>query len=332
LGEQVRRRELLALLGTAAAWPISTHAQGERMRRIGVLMSLGQSDPEGQTRIKALLEGLRALGWIEGRNLQIDYRWGGGSTDRIRAYAAELVRLAPEVIVGNATAVIDALHRETTSIPIIFVLLNDPIGNGFIASYARPGGNITGFTFLEVSLIGKWLELLKQLAPDTRRAALLFNPDLTPYFEKFLRSSEPMQSATAITIQRQPVHDWQELQQVVTEVARQPGGALILPSDPFIVSNLLPIAHLAAQLKVPAITIYRQYVVDGGLMSYGPDTSDIFRRSASYVDRILKGDKPADLPAQAPSIYTFVINLQAAKTVGLDVPPSLLSLADEVIE
>jgi putative ABC transport system substrate-binding protein len=255
-----------------------------------------------------------------------------GSTDRIRAYAAELVRLAPDVIVGNSTAVIDALQRETNSIPIVFVLVNDPVGNGFIANYARPGGNITGFTFLEVSLIGKWLELLKQVAPDTRRAALLFNPDLTPYFEKFLRSSEPMQRSTAVTIQREPVHDWVELQQVVTEVAREPGSSLILPSDPFIVSNLPPIARLAAQLKMPAITIYRQYVVDGGLMSYGPDTSDIFRRSASYVDRILKGDRPADLPAQAPNVYTFVINLQAAKTLGLEVPPKLLSLADEVIE
>jgi putative tryptophan/tyrosine transport system substrate-binding protein len=329
----MRRREFISLLGgAAAAWPISTHAQVERLRRIGVLMSLGQSDAEGQSRIKAFLEGLQALGWIEGRNLQIDYRWGDGSTDRIRAYAAELVRLAPEIIVGNSTAVIDALHRETNSIPIVFVLLNDPVGAGFIANYARPGGNITGFTFLEVSLIGKWLELLKQVAPDTRRAALLFNPDLTPYFEKFLRSSEPMQRSTAVTIQREPVHDWVELQQVVTKVARESGSSLILPSDPFIVSNLPRIARLAAQLKVPAITIYRQYVVDGGLMSYGPDTSDIFRRSASYVDRILKGDKPADLPAQAPSVYTFVINLQAAKTLGLEVPPKLLSLADEVIE
>jgi putative tryptophan/tyrosine transport system substrate-binding protein len=329
----MRRREFISLLGgAAAAWPISRHAQVERLRRIGVLMSLGQSDAEGQSRIKAFLEGLQALGWIEGRNLQIDYRWGDGSTDRIRTYAAELVRLAPEIIVGNSTAVIDALHRETNSIPIVFVLLNDPVGAGFIANYARPGGNITGFTFLEVSLIGKWLELLKQVAPDTRRAALLFNPDLTPYFEKFLRSSEPMQRSTAVTIQREPVHDWEELQQVVTEVAREPGSSLILPSDPFIVSNLPPIARLAAQLKVPAITIYRQYVVDGGLMSYGPDTSDIFRRSASYVDRILKGDKPADLPAQAPSVYTFVINLQSAKNLGLEVPPKLLSLADEVIE
>jgi len=329
----MKRRDFISMIGAVSTWPLVARAQqGERVRRIGVLMSLGQSDPEGQARIKAFLEGLQALGWIEGRNLQIEYRWGGGSEDRIRAYAAELVRLAPEVIVGNSTPVIAALHRETNSIPIVFVLVNDPVGNGFVANYARPGGNITGFTFLEVSMIGKWLELLTQVAPDTRRAALLFNPDLTPYFEKFLRASELVQRSTAVTIQREPVHDWAELQQTVTEVAREPGSSLILPSDPLIVSNLFPIAQLAAQLKVPAITIYRQYVVDGGLMSYGPDTSDIFRRSASYIDRILKGDKPADLPAQAPSVYTFVINLQAAKTLGLEVPPKLLSLAEEVIE
>jgi putative ABC transport system substrate-binding protein len=331
--DQLKRREFFMLLGgAAAAWPISTHAQVERSRKIGVLMSLGQSDAEGQARIKAFLEGLQALGWIEGRNLQIDYRWGGGSTDRIRTYAAELVRLTPDAIVGNSTAVIDALHRETNSIPLIFVLVNDPIGNGFITSYARPGGNITGFTFLEVSLIGKWLELLKQTVPSTRRAALLFNPDLTPYLEEFLRSSEPMQRSTAISLQREPVHDLVEVERVIANATREPGGSLILPSDPFIVSNLRAIARLAEQFKVPAITIYRQYVVDGGLMSYGPDTPDIFRRSASYVDRILKGEKPADLPAQAPSIYNFVINLHAAKTLGIELPPTLLSLADEVIE
>jgi putative tryptophan/tyrosine transport system substrate-binding protein len=330
----MKRRQFITLLGSAAAsWPLAAHAQQSgRVRRIGVLMSLGQSEPEGQARIKAFLEVLQALGWIEGRNLQIEYRWGAGATDRIRDYAAELVRLAPEVIIGNSTAVIEALHHETNSIPIVFVLVNDPVGNGFIASYARPGGNITGFTFLEVSLIGKWLELLKQVAPDTRRAALLFNPDLTPYFENFLRSSEPMQRSTAVAIQQEPVHDWVELERVIGEIARQPGSSLILPSDPFIVSNLPPIARLAEQLKVPAVTIYRQYVIDGGLMSYGPDTPDIFRRSASYVDGILKGEKPADLPAQAPSIYNFVINLRAAKTQGLEIPLTLLAIADEVIE
>jgi putative tryptophan/tyrosine transport system substrate-binding protein len=328
----MRRREFIRLLGSGIAWPVTALAQASGMHRIGVLMSLDQSDAEGQARIKAFSEGLQALGWIEGRNLQIDYRWGGGSADRIRTYAAELVKLAPEVIVGNSTAVIDALHRETNSIPIIFVLVNDPIGNGFITSYARPGGNITGFTFLEVSLVGKWLELIKQIAPSTRRAALLFNPDLTPYLEKFLSSSEPMQRSTGISLQREPVHDLVEVERVITDVTREPGASLILPSDPFIVSNLPAMARLAEQLKVPAITIYRQYVVDGGLMSYGPDTPDIFRRSASYVDRILKGEKPADLPAQAPSIYNFVINLHAAKTLGIELPPTLLSLADEVIE
>jgi putative ABC transport system substrate-binding protein len=329
----MRRREFIAGLGSAAAWPMLASAQQrEPMRRIGVLMSLEESEPEGQSRIKAFLQGLETLGWIEGRNLQIDYRWGAGSVDRIRTYAAELVRLSPEVIVGNATAVVDALHAATTSIPVVFVLANDPISHGHIASYARPGGNITGFTFLEVSLIGKWLELLKQTAPSTRRSALLFNPDLTSYHEEFLRSSEPMQRVAAIALQREPVRDSAELEQVISEFAREPGSSLILTSDPVIVSNLRLIARLAEQFKVPAVAIYRQYVVDGGLMSYGPDTTDIFRRSASYVDRILKGEKPADLPVQAPTIYNFVINLRAAKTLGIEVPPTLLALADEVIE
>jgi putative tryptophan/tyrosine transport system substrate-binding protein len=328
----MRRREFIAGLG-AATWSMPASAQQrEPMRRIGILMSLEQSEPEGQARISAFLQGLQALGWVEGRNLQIDYRWGGGSVDLIRTYAAELVRLAPEVLVANATAVLDALHLATNSIPIVFVLANDPVGHGHISSYARPGGNITGFTFLEVSLIGKWLELLKQLAPGTRHAALLFNPELTPYHEDFLRSSEPMQRFSGITLQRKPVRDSAEIERVVGEVAREPGGSLILTSDPVVVSNLGLVARSAERYKMPAVSIYHQYVVDGGLMSYGPDTSDIFRRSASYVDRILKGEKPADLPVQAPTIYNFVINLRAAKAVGIEVPPTLLPLADEVIE
>jgi putative tryptophan/tyrosine transport system substrate-binding protein len=324
----VKRREFIAGLGSAVAWPVVAQAQ-QPTRRIGVLMSLEESEPEGQARIKAFLQGLQGT---QGRNLQIEYRWGGGSLDRIRTYAADLVRLSPEVIVGNATAVVDALHLATNSIPIVLVLSNDPIGHGHISSYVRPGGNITGFTFLEVSLIGKWLELLKQVAPDTRRAALLFNPELTSYHEEFLRSSEPMQRAAAIMLQRKPVHDSADLERVIHEVAGEPGGSLIFSSDPVIVSNLRLVARLSEQLRVPAVSIYRQYVVDGGLMSYGPDTADIFRRSASYVDRILKGEKPADLPVQAPTIYNFVINLQAAKALGIEVPPTLLALADEVIE
>jgi len=311
---------------------VASARQREPVRRIGVLMSLEESEPEGQARIKAFLQGLQALGWIEGRNLQIDYRWGGGSIDHIRTYAAELVRLSPEVIVGNATAVVDALHLATNSIPVVFVLANDPIGHGHILSYARPGGNITGFTFLEVSLIGKWLELIKQVAPSTRHAALLFNPELTSYHDEFLRSSGPMQRVASITLRREPVHDSEELERVIGEVAREPAGSLILTSDPVIVSNLRLIARLAEQLKVPAVAIYRQYVVDGGLMSFGPDTSDIFRRSASYVDRILKGEKQADLPVQAPTKYETAINLKTAKALGLTIPETLLATADEVIQ
>jgi putative tryptophan/tyrosine transport system substrate-binding protein len=326
----MRRRAFIVGCAGAAVWPIL--ASAEPLRRIGVLMSLEKSEPEGQARIKAFSQGLQALGWIEGQNLQIDYRWGGGSIDRVRTYAAELVRLSPEVIVGNATAVVDALHLATNSIPIVLVLSNDPIGHGHISSYARPGGNITGFTFLEVSLIGKWLELIKQVAPSTRRAALLFNPELTSYHDEFLRSSEPMQRVAGITLQREPVHNSAELERVIGEVAHEPGGSLILTSDPVIVSNLRLAARLAVQLKVPAVSIYRQYVVDGGLMSYGPDTTDIFRRSASYVDRILKGEKPGDLPIQAPTKFELVINGKTAKALGLTIPETLLATANEVIQ
>jgi putative ABC transport system substrate-binding protein len=295
-------------------------------------MSLGQSEPEGQARIVAFSRGLQALGWIDGRNLQIDYRWGGGSTERSRADAAELVGLSPEVLVANSTAVVDALHRATNSIPIVFVMANDPVGHGHIASYARPGGNITGFTFLEISLIGKWLGFLKQIVPSTRRAALLFNPDLTDYHDEFLRSSEPIQRSAEITLQREPVRDSAELERVIGEIAREPGSSLIISSDPLIVSNLRLIARLAEQLKVPAVSVYRQYVLGGGLMSYGPDSLDIFRRSASYVDRILKGERPADLPVQNPTRYELVLNLKTAKTLGLEIPPMLLAITDEVID
>jgi putative ABC transport system substrate-binding protein len=330
----MRRRDFITgCAGAAAVWPVVASAQQSgRLRRIAVLMSLGESEPEGQARIKAFLQGLQALGWMEGHNLKIDYRWGDGSTDRIRSYAAELVRLAPDVIVGNATAAVDALHQATNSIPVVFVLANDPVGRGHIASYARPGGNITGFTFLEISLVGKWLEFLKQVSPNTQNAGLLFNPDLTFYHEEFLRSSEPMQRAAGITLQREPVQNSAELERVIDEVAREPGSSLILSSDPVIVSNLGLIARLAEQRKMPAVAIYRQYVVDGGLMSYGPDTADIFRRSASYIDRILNGEKPANLPVQAPTKYEMVINLKAAKALGLSIPEALLATADELID
>jgi putative tryptophan/tyrosine transport system substrate-binding protein len=329
----VRRRKFVALLGGAAVWPLAARAQqAARMRRIGVLMSFSENEPEGQTRMRALQQGLQELGWT-GLNLQVDTRWAGGDINRMQNYAAELVGLAPDLIVGNSTAAVSALQRATRSIPIVFVLIvNDPVDAGFVSSIARPGGNITGFTYFQLPLIGKWLELIKQTVPGLRRAALLFNPDLTGYYYKVLSSFGSSQQSVTVELEGKAVRNITELEGVIAAFARDSGSAILVPADPFIGNNLGAIARLASRLKLPTVSIYRQYVVEGGLMSYGPDTADIFRRSASYVDRILKGQKPADLPVQEPIIYNFAINLRSAKTFGLEVPPTLLALADEVIE
>jgi putative ABC transport system substrate-binding protein len=328
----MKRREFIAGLGSAAAWPAVTRAQqGDRVRRIGVLMNMSESEPEGQARIKAFQQGLREFGWTE-RNLQVDYRWAGADVNRIQTYVAELVGLAPDLIVGNSTAVLTALQRATRSIPIVFVVVNDPVGAGLISSLARPGGNITGFTYLEISLIGKWLGLIKQAVPDFRRAALLFNPNFTRYYFDFLRSFASSLQPGALAPEPMPVRDTAELEQAIAAFAREPGGSVIIAADPFVVNNLGLIAKLTQQSNLPTIGIYREYALEGGLMSYGPDAAIVFRQSASYVDRILKGAKPADLPAQAPTIYNFVINQLTAKALGLEISPMLLALADEVIE
>jgi putative ABC transport system substrate-binding protein len=328
----MRRREVIALVGGAAAWPLVARAQADRMRRIGVLMGVAEDEPEGQARIAAFRDGLRELGWIDGRNVRIEYRRAGGGIDRIRAYTAEMVALAPDVIVANGTPFVDALHRATRSIPIVFVLSNDPVGLGHVASMANPGGNITGFTFLELSLVGKWLEMLKQMAPAVMRTALVFNPDSTPYYLSYLHSIEAAPPSIPVVLKGAPVGDAAELEGLIGSVAREAGGSLISPAGPFNVVHSRTIAQLAERFRLPAISIYRQFVVDGGLMAYGPESADIFRRSAAYVDRILKGENPADLPVQAPAKFSFIINLRTAKTLGLTPPPTLVALADEVIE
>ena len=328
----MRRRQFIAGLGGAAAWPLTARAQeAGRRRRIGVLMGVSENEPEGQARIEGFRQGLRDLGWTES-NLQIDYRWTGGELDRLQAYAAELIGLAPDLIVANTTPVLSALSRATRSIPIVFVIVNDPVGLGYITSLARPGGNITGFTYLEISLISKWLELIKGIAPSTERAGLMFNPELTQYYYDFLRSSQPFQKSVAIELSAAPVRSVAEIESTIAAVARNPHGSVIVAADPFIVSHLRLIASTSVQANLPTVSIYRQYALAGGLLSYGPDTADIFRRSASYVDRILKGTKPAELPAQAPTIYNFVINRQTAKIIGISIPETLLATADEVIE
>jgi putative tryptophan/tyrosine transport system substrate-binding protein len=329
----VRRREFIGFLGGAAAWPLAARAQqSDRVRRIGVLMGVAKDEPEGQARVAALREGLEKLGWIDGRNIRIEYRWADGGIDSVRAHTAEMVKLAPELIVANGTTFVDALHQATRTIPIVFVLSNDPVGLGHVASLAKPGGNITGFIFMELSLIGKWLEILKQMAPGLMRTALVFNPDTTPYYLPYLRSLEAAPSSMPLDLKGAPVRDATELEGLIESVAHEAGGSLISPAGPFNIIHNRMIARSAERLRLPAISIYRQFVVDGGLMAYGPESAEIFRRSAEYVDRILKGESPADLPVQAPTKFSFLINLKTAKSLGLTPPPTLLALADDVIE
>jgi putative ABC transport system substrate-binding protein len=330
----VKRREFIALLGGAAvAWPLPTRAQQpQRMPRVGVLMGVAEADPEGQARIAAFRLGLTDLGWVDGRNLRIEYRWAAGDADRIREYTAELVALAPDVLIGNGTAALAALRDATRSIPIIFVLVNDPVGQGFIPNLARPGGNITGFSFLEYSMVGKSLEMLRQLAPNVHRVAIMFNPATAPHYTVFLRSFETVPPPSPLEIKATPVGTEADIEQAVAKLAKEPGGGLLVPPDTFTVVHRHLVISSAAQHRVPAIFTYRQFVREGALISYGPETTDIFQRSASYVDRILKGANPGDLPAQAPTKFELAINVRTARTLGLDVPPTLLALADEVIE
>ena len=329
----MRRRQFITLLGGAAVWPLAAYAQQpQRIPQIGVQMGVAESDPEGQARIAAFQQGLADLGWADGRNLRVEYRWAAGDVDRIRAHAAELVALAPDVLVGNGTPVLTALRDATRSIPIVFVVVNDPVGQGFIANLARPGGNITGFSFLEYSMVGKSLELLKQLAPSTHRFAVMFNPETTPHYTVFLRSFETVPPPRPLEIKATPIGTEADIEQAVAQIAREPGGGLIVPPDTFTVVHRGLIIRTAAQHRVPAIFSYRQFVREGALIAYGPDTTDIFQRSASYVDRILKGANPGDLPVQAPNKFELAINVKTARRLGLDLPPTLLGLADEVIE
>jgi putative ABC transport system substrate-binding protein len=327
----MRRREFIGLLGGAAAsW--SPAARAQHVRRIGVLMGLNEGEPEGRARISAFYEGLRTLGWIDSRNIQIDVRWTGGSTDRNLADTADLVRLAPDVIIANGTPLVDTVHKATQSIPVVFVLSNDPVGLGHVASIARPGGNITGFTFMELSLISKWVGILKQMAPAVTRTSLLFDPETTPYYLPYLRSIESSPSTLPLELKGAPVRNVSELEGLIESIAQVGNGSLISPAGPLNIVHTRMIAQLAEKFRLPAISIYSQFATDGGLMAYGPDSRDVFRRSAQYVDRILRGESPADLPVQAPTKYSFSVNLKTAKALNLTAPPALLALADEVIE
>jgi putative ABC transport system substrate-binding protein len=330
----MRRREFIGFLGGAAiAWSPAARAQHpEQTRRIVFLHALAENDPEVRARVKAFRQGLETLGWTENRNIQIEHRFSGGDLAQIQAYTAELVSSAPDLIVASSTPVIAALKQATRTIPIVFSVVNDPLGQGFVANLARPGGNITGFTFVEFTMVGKWLEMLKEIAPSLRRVALIFNPQTAPYYPIYLHEFGAVPATLAAELAAAPVRDEAEVEAAVAALAREPAGGLIAAPDPFINTRRGLIMALAKRHRLPVIYGFRHYVTEGALMSYGPDTADIVRRSASYVDRILKGEKPGDLPVQAPTKFELVINLKTAKALDLTVPPALLAQADEVIE
>jgi putative ABC transport system substrate-binding protein len=336
----MQRRQFIAGLGGAAvasatARPLAAQ-QGDRVRRIGVLMSHGENDPVGKTYLSAFTQALADLGWTDGRNVRMDVRWGGGGgadSDRIRALAQELVGLQPDVIVAHSTtpgAV--AVQRETRTIPIVFANLGDPVASGLVVRLNRPGGNITGFADLEASLGGKWLELLSEIAPGLKRVAFMFNPDSSPSWTYMLPVLETVARSLKVVLTSAPVHSDVEMETAIIALGREPGGGLVVRPDTFNGVHRMPIILAAARNNIPAVYGFSFYARDGGLLSYGVDRVDIFRRAATYVDRILRGAKPGDLPVQLPTKYEMVLNLKTAKALGLAVPPSILLRADEVIE
>jgi putative ABC transport system substrate-binding protein len=329
----MRRRQLITLLGGAAvAWPLRTMAQpADRMRRVGVLSALTADDPEGQARLVVFREALQALGWIDGRNLQIDVRWSAGDAEGLRKNAVDLAAHAPDVILAAGNSSISTLLQATRSVPIVFVTATDPVGAGFVNSLARPGANATGFLAFDYSVSAKWLELLKETTPGLARAGVLRNPAIAAAIGQFavIQAAAP---SLRVEVSALNVRDTSEIEGVVAAFARGANGGLIVTASVLAVRGRSLIIGLAAQHKLPAVYYGRHYVTAGGLMSYGPDWPDQYRRAANYVDRILKGEKPADLPVQAPTKYELVFNLKTAKALGLTAPPSLLARADEVIE
>lgn len=302
------------------------------MRRVSVLLGLTENDPETKARLKAFRLGMRDVGLIEGRSVQIEYRFAGTNLDSIKKHVAEVIRLAPDVIVANSTPVMAVLRPATSTIPIVFVVVNDPVGQGFISNLTRPGGNITGFSFIDPEIVGKWINLLGDVKTDLLRVALMFNPDTAPYYDAYLRSFKALPQKSTVEVNAAHVRNAAEVERVIAEFGRDPRSGLIAAADPYIVVMRGAILKVADQHRVPVIAPYKQFVIDGGLMSYGPDTADIFRRSASYIDHVLKGESPGNLPAQSPDKFELVVNLKTAKALGLSVRESFLLLADEVIE
>jgi putative ABC transport system substrate-binding protein len=329
----VRRREFISLLGgTAAGWPLSARAQqSNRTRLLGVLLAMAPSDPEAQLRVKAFEAGLQELGWTEGRNLRLEYRWAPGDATVLRSQATELVGLAPDLILATSTPVLAAL-REEKPVPIVFVQVTDPVGGGFVPNLARPGGYLTGFTSFEFTIGSKWLEALKHVAPYVTRVALIFNPDTAPFAHMFWQPVEDAAPSFDVEPIQTPVRDVGEIEHAIAAFARAGNGGLMVLPDVSTTNHRDLIIALAARHRLPAVYPYRYFAASGGLMSYGSDLADVYRRAASYVDRILKGAVPGELPVQAPAKFEFVINLKTANTLGLTVPPLWLGRADEVIE
>jgi putative ABC transport system substrate-binding protein len=331
----MRRREFLGVLGGAAAagWPLFAAGaqQPERMRRIGILTLFAEDDPAAKVRVAALIEGLQQLGWMVGRNIEIDIRWGATDPVRSRRYAAELVALAPDVVLAGASEAAAALREVTRTVPIVFVGVTDPVGAGYVASLARPGGNVTGLAYVEYGMGGKWLELLKEIAPGVTRAAVLRDPTL-PAGMGMLGAIQSAAPSFGVETSPVDVRDASEIERVIADFARKPNGGLIVTTSPAAIVNRKPIINAASNHRLPAVYFLKEFVEDGGLISYGPDPVAQYKEAAIYIDRILNGEEPANLPVQAPTKFVLVINLKVAKALGLAVPSSLLARADEVIE
>jgi putative tryptophan/tyrosine transport system substrate-binding protein len=334
----MKRRDFIARLGIAAAtpsmlWPLAAHAQQRGgMRRIGVLMPYAESDREGQAFVAAFREGLQKLGWAEGRNIRIDTRWAALDAEARQRFAKELIALQPDLILTQSTPTTAALLQQTRTIPIVFAQAVDPVGSGFVASFPRPGGNITGFINLEPTIAGKWLELLKEIAPRVARVAFLFNPATAPYFEYYLAPFKAAAASIAVEAIAAPVRDTSELESAITAPARAPNGGLIVMPDTFMNAHRVEIISLAARHRLPAVYPFRFFAELGGLLSYGNDLTDNFRRAATYADKILKGEKASELPVQAPVKFELVVNAKTAKALGIEVPSSFYWRADQVIE
>jgi putative tryptophan/tyrosine transport system substrate-binding protein len=330
----MKRREFIRFLaGAATAWPLATRAQqAGRMRRVGVLMSSRETDPERKAQLGLFVQSLRSLGWIDGQNLRLDVRWNGGDAERTRAFATELIGLSPDVILSATTPNLTALVRQAPTMPIVFVLVSDPVAQGFVSNLARPGGNITGFTSYEFSIGGKWIDLLKQVVPALAHVSVIFNPDTSPQNNFLLGAIKSAAPALGVEATAAPVHDPAGIERAIESESLLPHGGLVFPTDNFLQTHWQLSAGIAARYRLPAISFDRYFTEAGGLMSYGSDSDPSFRQAAVYVDRILKGAKPSDLPVQTPTKFNLVINVKTAKALGIEVPTNLLLTADDFIE